>query len=149
MKSKKKANGFSLIELLLSISLILVITSLSTGFYARFLTQNSLANTVDSIVQDLRKAQFYAMVSRKGSTSGWGVNYSANTLTLYQGASYLTRNASLDEKITVNPNISVAGLTDVNFARLTGIPSLAPTITVSGTGQTKVISVNTQGVVSR
>ena len=141
--------GFTLLELLLTIGIMLVVGRLATGFYARFLTQNAVANTVDQIVQDIRKAQFYSMVSRKNNVSGWGVNFTAPTLTLYQGGSFGTRNTALDEKFTVSSSITVTGLTDINFPRLNGIPAAGATITVSGLGTSKTVTVNNQGVVTR
>ncbi|TSC85711.1 MAG: hypothetical protein G01um101416_825 [Microgenomates group bacterium Gr01-1014_16] len=141
--------AFTLVELLLVMAIVLSVLVLSGPMYSRFLGQNAAANTTDQIVQSLRKAQFYAMESRKSGTNGWGVNYGSNLLTLYQGANYAGRNAALDEKFDINTSLTVTSF-DVNFARISGLPGSTPTITITGSqGTTKAVTVNSQGRVSR
>ena len=139
--------GFSFIELLLVISLVLVLGTLSTAFTSRFFTQNSVANVGDQLVNDLRKAQINAMMGKSGSH--WGVNYASNTLTLYRGNAFAQRVTAVDETFAVNSGTIVSGLTDINFWPKTGTPSAAQAITISGTGTTKTITVNAQGESTR
>ena len=128
--------GFTLIELLLVMAIVLSVSVLSGPFYSRFLGQNAAAETTDQIVQSLRKAQFYAMESRKSGNSGWGVKYAGNTLTVYQGSTYDGRNTALDERFEVGSAVDVWGLGEVNFARGTGLPTVvsvtSPTPTPTG-----------------
>ncbi len=147
MKSRSQ-NGVTFIELILVVAIILTIGIMSTAFYSRFLTQNSVDNVTDQFAGQLRKAQIYTMMGKQ-SGGVWGVNYSSNRITLFQGNSYATRNTALDETFTVNANITVSGITDVTFARLTGIPSSSPTITVAGNNSQNILTVNSMGVVSR
>ena len=146
---KINQSGFTIIELLLIIGIMSIVGTMSVSFYGRFLTQNGVANTVDQLVNTVRKAQIYSMESRKSSTVGWGVNYSSNTITMFQGATYAGRNVVLDEKFSVSPAITISGLTEIDFARLTGTPNVAPTITVSGSGISKVITVYSTGAISK
>ncbi|MEK7067868.1 MAG: prepilin-type N-terminal cleavage/methylation domain-containing protein [Patescibacteria group bacterium] len=140
--------GFTLIELILVVALISIITAMSAVFYSRFLTQNAVLNTVDQLAGQLHKAQIYAMAGKQNSN--WGVNYGSQIITLYSGNSYDTRTAAFDEKFTVNSNISVSGLTDLNYARVTGLPiPTETTMTISGNNNTKTITVNSYGVVNR
>lgn len=142
--------GVTFIELLLVVAIVLTLSVLSAPFYSRFLTQNAVDNTSDQLIGSFRKAQLYAISSKKFSS--WGVNYSSYKITLYKGSSYLTRDASFDENFSVNTNISVsfsAPSTDVNFARVTGLPNISPTITVTDNNKSDVFSINSQGVVSR
>lgn len=139
--------GFTFIELLLVISITLIIGSYSAVFFSRFISQNAVSNTQDQLTNQLRKAQLYAMMSKQNSN--WGVNFSSNTITLYQGNSFATRNTAFDEVFTVNNSVTVSGLSDTNFARMTGIPNTTSSVTVSGTGGSKTITVNSQGVVNK
>src|SRR3990172_5578838 len=125
--------GFTLIELLLVTGIVLSVSVLAGPFYARFLGQNSAQETSDQIVQSLRKAQFYAKTSRKSGSSGWGVNYAANTLTVYQGSTYATRNSALDEKFEVSQSVVTWGLGEINFARGSGLPTVVAVTTPSPT----------------
>ena len=148
---KYKSSGFTLIELLLVISIVLIIGTFSAVFYTRFLTQNAVANTQDQLIGQLRKAQIYSMISKYSNT--WGVHYESNTITLFNGVSYASRNQVLDEKFTVNPNISIeyvpSPIVDIIFSRMTGIPSWSGTITITGNSDPKTITINSQGVTSR
>ena len=139
--------GFTLIELLLVIAIFLVLGSLSAVFFSRFLTQNAVANTQDQLAGELRKAQIYAMMGKQNG--GWGVRFGSNTITLFQGNTYATRNSAFDETFTVNTNIAVSGFTEVDFTKITGTPSATPTITITGNNTTKTLTVNSQGVISR
>lgn len=119
--------AFTLIELLLVTAIVLSVSVLAGPFYARFLGQNATQVTADQIVQSLRKAQFYAMMGRKSGSSGWGVNYAGNTLTVYQGSTYAGRNSALDERFEVSSAAEVWGLGEVNFANRTGLPTVVST----------------------
>jgi hypothetical protein len=73
----------------------------------------------------------------------WGVRYASSTITLY-----LFGNPAFDENYSVNSNITVT-VFDITFARITGLPSSTANITVSGGNNTKTITINNQGVVSK
>lgn len=148
-----KGRGFTIIELILVIAIISFLAVLSSPFYSRFLLQNAVDNTVSQLAGSLRKAQIYSMMGKQGS--GWSVNYGgvANTITLYKGttAFALRPNPSADETFSINPNVSVSGITDINFARITGMPAPTgpTTVTISSGTNSKTIIVNLQGVTTK
>lgn len=149
INSCRKQEGFTLIELILVISLMLILGTLGTAFGARFLTQNGVSNATDQLIGDLRQAQIYAMIGKQNSN--WGVNFASNTITLYKGATFASRTSAFDATFSVNANISISGFSDDNFTRVTGLPGFTTpqTITISGTGETKTITINSQGVATR
>ena len=139
--------GITIIELLLVVAIISTLGVMSISFYARFLTQNEVGNTVDRLIGSFRKAQVYSMMGKQNGT--WGVRYttSPKKITLY-----LVGNSAFDESYDVNDNITVSGFTDITFARITGLPSggsFPLTITISGGNSSKIIDLNSQGVASR
>lgn len=136
-----KSSGVTIIELLIVIFLISTIGLLSASFYSRFLTQNAVENTQNQLVSSFRKAQVYSMMGKQNGT--WGVRYGSNKITLY-----LSGNTAFDENYDVNSNITVTDF-DITFAKITGLPSSSPTITISSGGNSKTIDINSQGVVSR
>jgi prepilin-type N-terminal cleavage/methylation domain-containing protein len=139
--------GFTIIELLLTVSIVLVIGTFSVVFFSRFLTQNAVANTQDQLMGQLRKAQLYAVMGKQNGS--WGVRYGANTITLFQGTSYASRNAALDEVVSVYATTSIVGFTEVVFAKVTGLPSTNGTYTVTGSTSTRPVVLSAQGGVSR
>jgi len=143
-----KNKGFTLIELILVVAIVSFIAVLSSPFYARFLVQNAVDNTTDQLTGSLRKGQVYSMMGKQGSP--WSVNFSSNTITLYKGTSFASRDASFDEKFSVNSAVSINGTTDISFARVSGLPTPATaTITISSGSNSKTVTMNAQGVVSR
>ncbi|SRR5258708_14028559 len=147
--SCRRQAGFTIIELILVISLMMLLGTLGTAFSARFLTQNAVSNATDQLIGDLRQAQINAMMGKQNSN--WGVNFGSNTITLYKGATYATRTIAFDATFSVNASANITGLTDDNFTRVTGIPGFTTpqTITISGSGETKTITINSQGVATR
>jgi len=144
---KNRQDGFTLVELIIVVALITIISAMSVAFYSRFLTQNAVANTVDQLVGEFRKAQLYSMMGRQNGT--WGVAYNSNKIQLFQGNTFATRNTAFDESFSVNTNISITGFTELTFTKATGTPSASPTITVAGNNNTKIITINSLGVISR
>jgi len=141
------SSGISLIELLLVVVIISTLGIFSASFYARFLTQNEVVNTVDRLIGSFRKAQVYSMMGKQNGT--WGVRY---TLSPKEITLYLSGNSAFDETYQINSNITISyspDIKDITFARITGLPSAAPTITIAGNNSSKTITVNSQGVVSR
>jgi len=140
--------AFTLIELILVVSIMLTISIMSPIFYSRFLIQNAVSNTSDQMAGSLRKAQLYSMVGKQGSA--WSINYSLNTITVYKGSVFASRDVSFDEKFSINTNVSITGITDINFERLTGVPvPSSSTILITSGANSETITVNSQGVISR
>lgn len=133
--------GMTLIELLLVVAIVLILGSLSAVFYSRFLNQNSVSNVSDEFAGELRKAQIYSMQGKQNSN--WGVSYAGTTITLFA-----TSSGAFNETFSINSNIAVSGFSSVTFAK-NGTPSATPTITISATGNTKTVSINSQGGISR
>lgn len=139
--------GFTLIELILVVAIIGIISTFAAGFYSRFLKQNAVFNLSDQLMGDFQRAQILAMSGRLNAS--WGVNLSGTNLVVYAGNSFATRNTAFDETLSINPNVTISGMTEVNFKHMTGTPSATPTIIISGSGSTKTVSINAQGVASR
>lgn len=140
-------NGFTLIEFLIVIALITILGTLSTGFYSRFYNQNAVSTVTDEITQELRKAQVYAMMGKQNGN--WGVHNNTSSIILFQGSTFATRNTAFDESSPVNTNISITGLTDIIFSRMTGTPSAIPAITIANGNNIRTITINNQGIVNR
>jgi len=143
----KHQRGFTLIELLLAITIIFILAGLSTPFYARFLNQTSVIAVEDQLVGQLRKAQTYAGAGRQGSD--WGVYIGPVSIILFRGTSYAQRVIAFDETFTHANSISTTGITEVVFTHPAGIPSTTGSISVSGLGNTRTITINSEGSISR
>ena len=130
------------------VAIVSILSLMGTVFYTRFLTQNSVANTTDHIISQLRRAQIYSM---QGKQDGgvWGVRYTASPK---QVGFYLQGDTAFDENYSVNSNITVSPAFDILFSHYNGVPTGATfplTITVSGNNSTESITVSALGVVSK
>src|SRR6185437_15686234 len=126
--------AFSAIELILVVALVAIIGLSSIPFLSRFFVQSTTADTYARVLAELRQAQTYAMTGKQDGP--WGVYYGANKIILYQGTSYATHNAPFDQVYAVNSNVLISGLTDINFAQISGKPNAPATITITGTSNT-------------
>lgn len=148
LKLGNSLRGFTLIELLLVVSITLTLGVLSTVFYSRFLTQNSVANIQERLLGSLRKAQFYTISAKR--QSNWGVHYDGNRIILFQGSSYAGRNPALDEIFVFSDTLTISGFSDIIFTGPKGSPSSTPMITINGPhNENARVVVNSQGVASR
>lgn len=140
--------GFSFIEILLVLSIVSILSVLASVFYSQFLTQNSVANTTDHLISQLRRAQIYSMEGKQNGGS-WGVKY---TLSPKQITFYLQGNPAFDENYAVNSNVNFSQAFDIVFTHYTGVPTgvtLPFIVTITGNNSTRGITVNAEGVVSK
>lgn len=143
----RRRAGFTLIEMLLSVTMIGMIAGISLPVYVSFQARNELATTSSAVVEMLRRAQNYARTGLNDSQ--WGVSIASNSATLFKGTSYASRDVAYDEILTLPGSLSASGLGEVVFAELTGVPSTTGAITLaSSTNDIDVLTLNAKGMVS-
>lgn len=126
--------GFTLLEILMviSISAILMIGGMSS--YSHFTKKKSLEITTQTIASYLKDARSFTIAS-KGDTT-YGVHFEADRVVLFSGSSFIEPSAdNREHELPGNIEISVIDLngggSDVVFDRLTGATSQYGTTTVS------------------
>jgi len=142
---KKQINGFSLIELLLVIAIMGLIVGISIPFYQSFQLSSQIDTTTNEIIGSLRRAQIRSMAS--DFDDSWSVRIGTNSqVILYKGYDFNARNIDYDEIFEIAPTITISGITDINFDKLTGKTSDIGNINLlSSGGNSQTISVNSQG----
>ena len=142
-----KHAGFTLIEMLLSIAAIGIIAGISIPVYQSFQVRNDLDIATVETVQTLRRGQVLAQAV-DGDT-GWGVKIQGGSITLFKGTSYAGRDSNFDEVFDMPGAIVPTGVTEVVFAKFTGLPQAIGTATfISNTNETRTITINAKGMVS-
>lgn len=139
--------GFTLIEILLTMSLVAIVALVSSPFYGRFIVSQETSVALDELEGSLRKAQAYALVGKNDAR--WGVTIDTSRIVLFQGNSYAGRNAAFDEVYDIRGGVEITGVGEVVFSRVTGRPDTTPTVTVSGSGVTETFVLNSEGVLEK
>src|SRR5581483_2042007 len=106
--------GFTFVELIVVITLISILGVMSVTFYGNFFNRSAVNNTIDGLINQMRKAQIYAMEGRQYGS--WGVRSSGTQFILFQGNSYASRNNLYDETFSIFPTASVSAFNDVIFS---------------------------------
>ncbi len=137
--------GFTIIELILVISIVSILAVLFSSVGSAYVIRNSTQNTLNELVGSLRVAQLNSQLSK--ANSSWGVRVENNQIILFMGTSFGTRDASFDERFNIPGSIAVTQPSEVVFEKLTG-GSTNATISVSNDiGQSSTVVVNELGSV--
>lgn len=139
--------GFTLVEILLVFALFVIILGLTAPLTLSFVLRNDLDTTTAQVTQTLRRAQNLA--ADVDQDTPWGIRLQNNQVILFSGASFDTRNSSLDETSDFSGTITVTGNNEVVFNKLLGQPASPAFITLSNSlNQTRTVSINAAGLVS-
>lgn len=138
--------GFTLIEVLLSVAIISLLVGISLPVYETYARRNDLDVTTQGIAAMLRRAATYARGAN--DDSAWTVRVSGGSALLYQGTTYAARDTALDETLPIPGSITSSGLSEIQFAKLSGAPDTTGSITLtSSTNDVRTITINGKGTV--
>lgn len=139
-------NGFTLPEVLLSLSLLAIIGSMTIPMYRTFMVRDDLDIAATTIAQNLRRAQSLSEAGDGDMT--WGLHVGVGGILVYKGASYALRDSTFDENTSIPISIIPTGLVDVTFSKLTGIPNATGTFTLtSQANEIRNVTINEKGMV--
>lgn len=138
--------GFTLIEVLLSVTIISMLVGISLPVYETYARRNDLEITTQGTVAMLRRAAIYARAVN--DDSAWGVRVESTKVTLFQGTNFATRDTAVDEVLLIPGSITPSGLTEIQFAKVSALPNTTGSITmISSTNDTRTVTINAKGTV--
>lgn len=146
----KNKYGFSMVEILLVISIFVLLSAVSLPFYNNLHIDLLIKKTGIDITQSLRLAKVRS--ESWLNNSAHGVYFSTSTITVYQGDSYALRDSVYDEEFLVTNPLSLSYdivSRDINFSKGLGSPSATGTIQIlnSTTSTIKTITINDLGII--
>lgn len=142
-----KKNGFTLIEVILSLAAIATIAGMAVPVYQAFQVRNDLDIAAATLVQGLRRAQILSQAV-DGDTS-WGAIIQSGGITIFKGSAYATRDATFDEISAVPASIIPSGVSEIVFSKFTGVPQATGVIVLtSNANETRTITINAKGTVN-
>ena len=140
-------DGFTLLEVLLSITLIAILAAISVPFYQSFQVRNDLDIATNTVVQALRQAQTLSQAVDQDIS--WGVKIQIGSIILFKGPNYISRDSSYDEIYDISSGIASSGLDEIVFAKFTGEPPMTgTTILTSSGGEIRNITINSKGMIT-
>lgn len=141
---KMKKRGFTLLEMLLSVSIIVIITSITVPVYFSLKIDNDLNIAQNIIVTGLRRAQILARASK--NDSDWGVHMQTNSITIFNGTSYAARVTTFDEDFDTPNTVTFSNLSEIVFSKFTGLPTTTGQIDLTANNNaTAQVAINAQG----
>lgn len=139
-----KRPAFTLIELLLVITMISILAAISVPVFQSFQNKNDLIVAHQILADALRRAK---ILSEAGLyDSEWGVYIGFSEIVIFQGSNYSTRDTSYDEIYEISSGIEVSGLTEVVFSKGTGESSeIGSMVLTNPSGATLDLLINEAG----
>ena len=147
---KKNSNvickGFTLPEILLSVSLLAIIGGMTIPSYHTFIVRNDLDLATATLTSNLRRAQSLSQSADGDMT--WGVHLGVGSILLYKGASYVLRDTNYDQNTQIPKSIVPTGLSEITFSKVFGVPNATGTFTIkSQVNEIRNITINEKGMV--
>ena len=151
-RSSQIAAGYSLVELLVVIGILVLIAALSYSAYVAMLQHKTLDADGALIVAELSQARSLTLSGESGDQ--WGVHFASTSVTLFEGASYSAGASgnvvtSFDSADSLFSITLAGGGSDVLFQRLTGETAQSGAITlalVASSTQTKTVTIYPTGI---
>ncbi len=154
--SRFKMLGYSLIELLIVIALILILGTVGVVSLGNRRNHTDLDGSAKQIVSILREAQSRSVA--QDSSASWGVYFNNATTTPFY-ALYATAYSSTSTRGYwrlpsslgyATSSIAQGSAVDISFAQLTGIPSNVATITVQliNGSESMSVGISANGLIS-
>jgi Tfp pilus assembly major pilin PilA len=131
---------------LLSVAAIAIIAGMGIPVYQLFQNRNDLDIATVTIAQSARRAQVLSQAV-DGDIS-WGITIQSGSVVIFKGPSYAGRDSIFDEVFEVSTSITQSGMSEIVFAKFTGLPQTTGTITLtSANNETRNVIVNSKGMI--
>ncbi|MBI2639428.1 MAG: type II secretion system protein [Candidatus Sungbacteria bacterium] len=138
------SSGFTLVELLISVAVIGAVLTVLLGGLASFRRAADMNYAVDGVLNQFREARRRTIESKDASE--WGVHVVSSATTLFKGATY-SDGAADNEVFTFSTTVTISGLSDVVFKRISGETDNTGALTLTQGMNTRVINVRSSGLV--
>lgn len=151
----KHNKGFTLLEIILSIAIIIVLAGVVSPFYVDWKNTVELDSAVSQLKQDLRLARARSLSGYNNSSHGAYLDINENEedkVIIYQGNSYFARDVNYDKEYifdaSLNLNTDITG-NEINFSQGLGSPSQTGDISIINerTGEIVASTINFFGLI--
>lgn len=153
MKRSNSQIGFSITEIVLAVSMVVIFAMLSFQVLNLFITREALDKDAQQIASQIKEARSATLASR--DDSAYGVHFTATRTVMFKGVTFTESDPNnsdfiLNSRVQISMiNLNGAGI-DILFDRLTGATSQYGSITLSlvaSTTVTKTVNIGESGIV--
>lgn len=137
--------AFTFLEVIIVITIVLVVGVVSSWFTTSFFFEQQTVLASQLVRASLVRASTYAMNGK--AYSDWGVAFSAQEAVIFAGSTYVDRDATQDEVVSLPDGVTVEGQDEIVFARSTGI-TIPVTVDITGYNRTISLSVSREGAIT-
>lgn len=145
ISSKNSQKGFTLIEVLLVVSMIAIVAGFSSVVYNHYQQSNQLTLSVEILSQALYTAQLNSKSAKNDSV--WGVKIQSEDIVVFQGQDFETRDTSNDMIFDIPVVITKSGLEEIVFEKFSGDPQSTGEIFLSNSQKSETVRVNSFGLI--
>lgn len=138
----KKA--YSLIEILLVITLFAAVVVIGIPLSQTALTGSEIDTAYEVGLKSMRSAQAFSQGGFEDST--WGVRFQAPHIIVFKGSDFATRDTSYDVKTVIGSKVSFSGVNELYFSKIEGAPSNTGVINIYSLEKSRVININSNGL---
>jgi len=161
MEKLKSRRGFTLLELMIVVGIVIITTSAVLVLQGSFLTNTYLDSKTNEVAQTLKLAQMRSIT--QFNSKQWGVYFdedlSGNNdkFVLFAGTSYATRDASFDIVTDLPDSLALSNINlngggkEVIFTKVTGVTVNNGTVTLSDKNDishTNIVTINAKGLIA-
>ena len=140
-------NGFTLLELLLSISIFALISVISAPVFLSLQSENEISIAATTLSDILHRTQLKSQGAE--NNSAWGVEIVSSTIKIFKGENFSGRDQSFDEDFILGTGVNASGLNEVIFSKVYGYANTTGTIILTHQdGRQKQVDFNQLGVVT-
>ena len=149
-KRINNSNGYSLVEMVVAIAIVVVVISIITSTFVGFSNQQSLEKDIDVVQSYVEKARQQTLSSK--NTSQFGVHFATTSVTLFQGTVYASSPSTtvynLSSKVMMASSSIASLANDIYFQKISGEPNATATITFNlvGSNNTKSVIIYATGL---
>ncbi len=147
----KKINGFTFIEIIVVIGILLIVSSISIPLYGGFQGQITVREDSIGLMNSLRVVRERSIAGLHDSAYGIFLELTGDKkYTIYMGSVYASRDTDYDLIIDLNDNLEITnelGGVDINFTKQTGAPSRNGDIIFSSDEITKTVEISSLGTI--
>ncbi|PIR58157.1 MAG: hypothetical protein COU71_00185 [Parcubacteria group bacterium CG10_big_fil_rev_8_21_14_0_10_38_31] len=147
--------GFTLIEFIIAISIVLVLATLAIISFSSFRNNQALSNSFSGVISIINEAKIDTISSKDGSS--YGVHFEADRVVLFKGVTFSEPNPD-NKEFEFSPLVEISLITlngggsDMAFKRLTGKTDQYGSLILrvkSDISKTKTINITPSGSINQ